>query len=120
MINLGNVTGKNKAKHNPKWPYIPDHLYRIFTIGGSRSGKSNAMLNLINHQLDINKTYLCTKDPYESNMTRWKVKTNKREKVSLKHYNDPKGFILYSNDMQDAYKKYWWVQSKQEKNIHRI
>ena len=70
MINLGNVTGKNKAKHNPKLPYIPDHLYRIFTSGGSRSGKSNAMLNLINHQLDINKTYLCTKDPNESNVTR--------------------------------------------------
>ena len=29
-------------QNNPKWPYIPDHPYRILTVGGSRSGKTNA------------------------------------------------------------------------------
>ena len=29
---------------------------------------------------------------------------NKREKVELNHFNDPKAFMEYSNDMQDVYK----------------
>ena len=29
---------------------------------------------------------------------------NKRESIGLKHFNDPKEFIEYSNDMQDVYK----------------
>ena len=29
---------------------------------------------------------------------------NKREKVGLNHYDDPKAFMEYSNDMQDVYK----------------
>ena len=29
---------------------------------------------------------------------------NKNEKVELNHFNDPKAFMEYSNDMQDVYK----------------
>ena len=29
---------------------------------------------------------------------------NKREKVGLNHFNDPKAFMEYSNDMQVVYK----------------
>ena len=29
---------------------------------------------------------------------------NKRESTGLKHFNDPKAFIEYSNDMHDVYK----------------
>ena len=29
---------------------------------------------------------------------------NKPEKVGLNHFNDPKAFMKYSNDMQDVYK----------------
>ena len=50
------------AKNNEKWPYIPDHLYRIFVIGGSGSGKTNRSLNLINEQHDIDKIYLSARD----------------------------------------------------------
>ena len=35
MINLDGHTNENKTEHNPEWPYIPDHPYRILIIGGS-------------------------------------------------------------------------------------
>ena len=47
MINLDNITNKNNKEHNEKWPYIPDHPHRILIIGGSGSGKTNTLLNLI-------------------------------------------------------------------------
>ena len=51
---------------NKNWPRIPDHPYRILIIGGSGSGKTNLLLNLIENQPDIDKTYLYVKDPYEA------------------------------------------------------
>ena len=101
MINFENYTNENKTEHNLKWPYIPDHPYRILINRGSRSGKTNALLNLINNQQDIDKIYLYAKDPYK---TKFQYFINKREKVGLKHYDDPKAFIEYSNDMQEVYK----------------
>ena len=65
MINFGEYTKKSKRKQIPNWPYILDHSYRILIIGGSGTGKTNALLSLINNQPDIDKIYLCTKDPYE-------------------------------------------------------
>ena len=88
-------------EHNSKWPYIPDHPYRIVIVGGSGSGKTNALLNLINNQPDIDKIYLYAKDPYEKI---YQYLINKREKVGLNHFNDPKAFIEYSNDMQDDHR----------------
>ena len=102
MINFDDYTDDNKTEHNLKWPYIPDHPYRILIIRGSGSGKTNALLNLINNQPDFDKTYLYAKDPYGA---KYQYLINKREKVGLHHYDDPKAFIEYSNDMQDAYKK---------------
>ena len=58
-------------------------------------------MNLINNQPDIDKIYLYAKDSYE---TKYQYLINKREKVALKHFNDPKVFMEYSNDMQDVYK----------------
>ena len=58
-------------------------------------------LNLINNQPDIVKIYLYAKDPYEA---KYQYLINKCENVGLKHYDDPKSFIEYSNDMQDVYK----------------
>ena len=101
MINFDDYTNENKTEHNLKWPYIPNHPYRILLIGGSGSGKTNALLNLINNQPDIDEIYLCTKDPYG---TKYKYLINKPEKVGLDHFNDSKAFVEYSNDMQDIYK----------------
>ena len=47
MINLENIIKDNNNNHNEKWPYITDHPYRILIIGGSGSGKTNTLLNLI-------------------------------------------------------------------------
>ena len=58
MINLYSITNENNKKHNKKWPYIPDHPYRILMIGGTGSGKTNALINLINEQNNIDKIYL--------------------------------------------------------------
>ena len=46
MINFDDVT-KNIKEHNPNWPQIPDHLHRILIIGGSGSGKTNLLFNLM-------------------------------------------------------------------------
>ena len=55
-----------EINHNPNWPYISDHPYRILIIGGSGSGKNNLLLNLIKHQRpDIDKIYLFVKGPFE-------------------------------------------------------
>ena len=101
MINFDDYANENKTEHNQKWPNIPDHPYRILIIGGSGSGKTNALLNSITSQPDIDKIYLHAKDPYEA---KYQFLINKRETIGLKHFNDPKAFTEYSNDMQDVHK----------------
>ena len=101
MINFDEYTNENKKEHNLNWSYIPDHPYRILIIGGSRTGKKNALLNLINNQQDIDKIYLYEKDLYED---KYQYLINKRERVGINHLNYPKAFIEYSNDMHKVYK----------------
>ena len=52
---------ENIKEHNPNWPQIPDHPYRILKIPGSGSGKTNSLFNLTNQQLDIEKIYFVLK-----------------------------------------------------------
>ena len=68
MINLDNITNENNKKHNEKWSYIRGNPYTIIIIGGSGSGKINALINLMNEQNDIDKIYLYARDLSEQNM----------------------------------------------------
>ena len=100
MINLDSITNENNKEHNEKWPFIPDHPYRILIIGGSGSGKTNALLNLIIEQNDIDKIYLPAKDLSEP---KYEFLIKKREDVGIKYCNDPNAFIECSNRMDDVY-----------------
>ena len=95
MISFDEYTNENKREHNP------NHPYRILIIGGSGTGKTNALLNLVNNQPDIDKIYLYAKDPHEN---KYQYIINKREHVGISHPNDLKPFIEYSNDMHKVYK----------------
>ena len=100
MINLRSIINENSKKHNKKWPFIPDHPYRILVIGCSGSGKINALVNLINEQDDIDKIYLHAKDLIEP---KYEYLIKKRENAGIKNFNDPNAFIEYSNTMEDVY-----------------
>ena len=81
-----------KLNCNRNWPYMSDHPYIISIIGGSGSGKTNVLLNLINHQRpDIDKIHLHIKDPF------------RREKVEMKTLKNQKVFIDYSQTIDDVY-----------------
>ena len=80
-----------EINHNPNWSYICDHLYRILVIGGSGSGKTNVLLNLMKYQRpDIEKIWLCIKDPFES---KYQLLINRREKLRIKALKNPKAFM---------------------------
>ena len=67
-MNFDEYTSENKKEHNLNRPYIPDHPYRILITGGSGTGKTNALLNLINNQQDNDKIYLYAKDLMKINI----------------------------------------------------
>ena len=83
-------------------------------IGGSGSRKTNLLLNLIENQPDIDKIYLYAKDPYKS---KYQYLINKRENVVINHFNNPKAFIDYSNDMHDIYENIDDYNSDKENKI---
>ena len=66
MFNFDYITKEGIKEHNPNWPKIPDHSYRILITGGSGSGKTSALFNLINHEPGIDKVYLYPEDSYEA------------------------------------------------------
>ena len=103
MFNVDSITNENNKEHNKKWQFIPDHPYRILIIGGSGSGKTNALLNLINEQDDddlIDKTCLYAKDLSEP---KYEFLIEKLKAAGIKHLDDPKAFIDCSNTMNDVY-----------------
>ena len=100
MINLDSFTNENNKEHNKKWPYIPDHPYRIMIIGGSGSGKTNALLNLINEQYNIDRIYLYAKDLSEP---KYEYLIKKHQNAGIKYLNDPNAYTECFNTIDDVY-----------------
>ena len=69
-------------------------------IGGSGSGKANALLNLMSQQDDIDKNYLYAKDLSEP---KYEFLIKRHKNAGIKHLNDPNAFIECSNTMDDIY-----------------
>ena len=88
-----------EISHNPNWPYIPDHLYRILIIGDLGSRKTNVLLNLIKHQrTGIDKIYLYVKDAFESKY--------QLLKVGIANLKSLKTFIDYSQSIDGVYENF--------------
>ena len=103
MFDLDDITNEHNEEHNKKWPYIPDHPYKMLIFEGSGSGKTNALLNLIKEQDSdnlIDNIYLYAKNLSEP---KYQFLIKKREDVGIKHLNDPKAFVEYSNTMHDIF-----------------
>ena len=65
MFNLHSITNENNNDQNKKWPYFPDHSYRMLITGGSGPGKTNALLYLIKENESdnlVDKIYLYAED----------------------------------------------------------
>ena len=95
MFNLDAITNKNNKNNDKNWPFRPS--------GSSGSGKTNALLNLIQKQNNSNpiaKIYLYAKDLSEP---KYQFLIEKRENAGIKNYNDPTAFIEYSNTMDDVF-----------------
>ena len=100
MFNLDSITNESNKEHNKNWPYIPDHPCRILKIGGSGSGKTNALLDLIKQQDDVDKMYLYAKDLSKA---KYDFLIKMRKDAGIKHLNGSKAFIECSNTMDDVY-----------------
>ena len=101
MTKFDDVTNKNTKEHNPNWPENPDHPYRILITGDYWSGKTNSLFNLISYQPDIDNIYLYAKDSCD---VKYQFLIDKRESIVLKHLNESKAVIEYSNDLDNIFK----------------
>ena len=117
MIILDIIANENNKECNEKWPYIPDHLYRVLIFGGSGPGKTNALLNLINEQDNIDKFYSYAKDLDEP---KYQFLIKKREDAAIKYINNPNAFIECLNTMDDVYENiddYTLIRKRERKKL---
>ena len=106
MFTMDTVTSKND---NKTWPF------RMLVIGPSGSGKSNALLNLIQQDNKIiDKIYLYAKDLEEP---KYQFLIEKRENDGIKNLNDPNAFIEYSNTMDDLYNNIDDCNSRRKRKV---
>ena len=102
------------AKNNTKWSFNPHRPYTILIIGGSGSRKTNALLNVIKEQDDIDKMYLYAKDLSE---LKYEFLIKKCEDAGTKHLNDPNAFIECSNAMDGVYENIDDYNPSRKKNL---
>ena len=98
MFDFDYITKEDIKKHNSNWLRIPDHSYKILTVGVPGSGETNALLTFIQHKAGIDKVYLYAKDLKEA---KYKFSINQRENAGLRYLSNSKAFIEYSDDMVD-------------------
>ena len=70
--------------------------------------------DIVSRQRNIDKIYLYAKDPYEP---KYQLLINKREGLGLKHCNDLKAFIEYSNTIDDIYENIEEYNLNKERKI---
>ena len=70
--------------------------------------------DIVSRQRNIDKIYSNAKDPYEP---KYQLLINKREGVGLKHCNDLKAFIEYSNTIDDIYENIEEYNLNKERKI---
>ena len=111
MLNLDDIISKNSKNNDKKWPF------RMLIIGFSGSGKTNALLHLIqnlNNTNPIDKIYLYAKDLSEP---KYEFLINNREKAGIKNYNDPNAFIEYSNTVDDVFSNIDDYNTKRKRRV---
>ena len=87
------------------------------TIGGSGSGKTNTLINLIkeqNYNDVIDKTYLYAKD---LSKPKYQFLIEKREYAGIKHKNDPTAYFECSNTMDDVYENTDYYNPKRDRKV---
>ena len=88
----------------------------MLIIGGSGSGKTNALLNSIKNQDSdnlIDKIYFYAED---LSKRKYQFLIKKREDVGIKHFNDSKTFIEHSNTMDNNIDDY--NPNRKKKNLN--
>ena len=90
MLNLDDITNESHKELNKKWPFIPDHPYRILIIGSSGSGKTKVLVNLISQKCDIGKIYFYPKYLGEP---KYEFLFKNGEYVGIKFLNHSNAFI---------------------------
>ena len=86
-------------------------------IVGPGSRKTNALINLINEQNDIDKIYLYEKD---LNKPKYEYLIKERKDAGIKHLNDRNAFIECSNTMDNVYENIHDYNSIRKRNISII
>ena len=82
-------------------PELHDHIHKMLLVGESWYWKTNALLDLLDHESDIDKINLYAEDPYKA---RFQLFIDKRQITGLKYLNDSNAFTEYSNHMNDIFK----------------
>ena len=111
MFNLDNIVNKNDKNSDKDWPF------RMLIIGPLGSGKTNALLHLIqklNNSNAIDKIYLYAKDLSKPN---YEFFINHHRNAGIRNYNDPNAFIEYSNTMNDVFSSIHNYNPKRKRRI---